>query len=144
VIEAELVVWATGARGPSLFRESRLPIDNRGCLRVGDDLRCLQHPEIFAAGDCASLVSHPDLPKAGVYAVRQGPVLTANLRAIVRGAKRMRSYKPQSQVLSLLNTGDGRAIASWGQVAVYHSLAWRLKNFIDRRFMQKYARPGLG
>lgn len=144
VLEADLVVWATGARGPSLFKESRLPIDDRGCLRVGDDLRSMQHPEILAAGDCAGLTSHPDLPKAGVYAVRQGPILAANLRAIARGSKRMKIYKPQSQALSLLNTGDGRAILSWGQIAIYHGLAWRLKNFIDKRFMQKYARPGLG
>lgn len=144
LLEADLVVWATGARGPGLFKTSTLPTDDRGFLRVGDDLRNLQHPEIFAAGDCASLVSHPNLPKAGVYAVRQGPVLAANLRAAARGAKRMRVYKPQSQTLSLLNTGDGRAILSWGQVAFHHSLAWRLKDFIDRRFMQKYARPALG
>jgi selenide,water dikinase len=143
VLEADLVVWATGARGPSLLKDSHLPIDDRGYLRVGDDLRNMQYPEILAAGDCASLVSHPNLPKAGVYAVRQGPVLAANLRAVARGAKRMRTYKPQSQALSLLNTGDGRAVLSWGQVALCHSFAWRLKDFIDRRFVQKYARPAL-
>ena len=143
VLEADLVVWSTGARGPELFSASHLPIDDRGCLRVGDDLRNLQYPEILAAGDCAGLASHPDLPKAGVYAVRQGPVLAANLRASIRGSKRMRVYKPQKQTLSLLNTGDGRAILSYGQVALYHGLAWRLKDFIDRRFMQKYERPAL-
>ncbi len=144
VLEADLVVWATGARGPSLFRNSGLPTDDRGYLSVGDDLRHLQYPDILAAGDCASLVSHPDLPKAGVFAVRQGPVLAANLRAVARGAKKTQAYKPQSQSLSLLNTGDGRAILSWGQVALWHGLAWRLKDFIDRRFIEKYARPGLG
>jgi selenide,water dikinase len=142
LVPADVVVWSTGARGPALFSKSLLPMDERGCLRVGDDLRQLQFPELFAAGDCASIVSHPNLPKAGVHAVRQGPVLAANLRAALRG-KRLRTFRPQSQFLSLLNTGDGSAIFSWGQVALRHSTFWHLKNYIDRRFVERYGRPGL-
>ena len=142
VLQASLVVWATGAAGPELFARSGLPVDERGFLRVGDDLRCVEFPEIFAAGDCATLTSHPDLPKAGVYAVRQGPVLAANLRAVARGHC-TRPFRPQRDFLALLNTGDGRAILSRGALAVRGRLAWRLKDYIDRRFIRLYERPPL-
>lgn len=141
-LPAHLVVWATGAAGPRLLAASGLPVDARGFLRVDDDLRCIEHPHIFAAGDCATLTSHPTLPKAGVYAVRQGPVLAANLRAAARGA-RLQTYQPQRGFLSLLNTGDGKAILSYGRFAWWSRWAWRLKDRIDRAFIRRYARPAL-
>jgi selenide,water dikinase len=142
VLPASLVVWATGAAGPELVVRSGLPMDERGFLRVNDDLRCVEYPEIFAAGDCATLDSYPDQPKAGVYAVRQGPVLVANLRSVVRG-RRTRPFQPQRDFLALLNTGDGRAILSRGPLAFRSRLAWRLKDYIDRRFIRLYERPPL-
>jgi len=142
VLPASLVVWATGAAGPELVARSGLPVDERGFLRVNDDLRCMEFPEIFAAGDCATLESYPDLPKAGVYAVRQGPILVTNLRAVVRD-RRTRPFRPQRDFLALLNTGDGRAILSRGALAFRNRIAWRLKDYIDRRFVSIYERPSL-
>jgi selenide,water dikinase len=137
-LPADLVIWATGASAPPLFAASALPVDERGYLRVGGDLRCPQRAEIFAAGDCASLTTHPDLPKAGVYAVRQGPVLAHNLRAAAAGAP-LQTFRPQKRFLSLLNTGDGRAILSYGAFAARGRWAWRLKDWIDRRFVAQFS-----
>ena len=136
-LAADLIVWATGAGAPPLFRASGLAVDRRGYLLVGGDLRSPAHPAIFGAGDCATLTTHPDLPKAGVYAVRQAPVLAHNLRAAARGAA-LRTYRPQARFLSLLNTGDGRAILSYGPFAYWGRWAWRLKDWIDRRFVAQF------
>jgi selenide,water dikinase len=136
-LSADLIIWATGASAPAMFADSGLPVDPRGYLLVGGDLRCPTQPEIFGAGDCASLTTAPDLPKAGVYAVRQAPVLAHNLRAAARGAA-LRTFRPQTRFLSLLNTGDGRAIASYGRFAWRSRWAWRLKDWIDRRFVAQF------
>jgi selenide,water dikinase len=137
-LEADLVVWATGAGGPALFADSGLLVDGRGHLLVGADLRSPAHNDIFAAGDCATLTTHPDLPKAGVYAVRQGPVLADNLRAAAR-QDHLRAFHPQARFLALLNTGDGCAILSYGRFAWRGRWAWRLKDRIDRRFVARFA-----
>ena len=97
------------------------------------------YDDLFAVGDCASMDAAPWVPKAGVYAVRQGPVLDANLRAYLSG-RRPRAYRPQRDFLSILNLGDGRALAIKGWVAVSGRLAWLLKDRIDRRFMLRYRR----
>ncbi len=142
-LPATLIVWATGAAGPPLFAQSGLAVDARGFLLLNDELRCPDHPEIFAAGDCATMIAHPTLPKAGVYAVREGPVLTHNLRAALRGTARTQVYHPQRHALSLLNTGDGAAILSYKGLAARGRWVWRVKDRIDRAFIQRYARPPL-
>jgi len=83
------------------------------------------------------MIRYPQTPKAGVYAVRMGPVLSHNLEAVCRGASAssFRQYHPQKQFLALLATGSGRAIASWGGRATTARSAWRLKRFIDLRFL---------
>ena len=137
---ADLVVWATGA-APVAFPAgqgvSRLATDHAGFLRVRDTLQVEAFDDVFAVGDCTRLIDHPWVPKAGVYAVRQGPFLERNLRARLSG-RRLRPYRPQHDFLSLLNLGGGRALgAKWGHATTGASV-FRLKDWIDRRFMDRF------
>ncbi len=84
-----------------------------------------------------TLSDYPATPKAGVYAVRQGPVLARNLRAAL-GQGRPAGYVPQQTFLSLLNTADGKALLRWRGIVSHSRLAWRLKDRIDRRFVLGY------
>jgi selenide, water dikinase len=138
-MRADLVVWATGPRAPRIFRRSELDTDDAGYLRVGPGLRSAAHPAIFGAGDCVSLRDHPDLPRAGVFAVRQGPVLVDNLEHHLAD-RPLDSYEPQRHWLSLLNTGDGRALLSYRGVATGGRWAWWLKDRIDRAFIGRFRR----
>jgi NADH dehydrogenase FAD-containing subunit len=107
-----------------------------GHALVDPTLQCPGHDDVFAAGDCAAWIAGETLPKAGVYAVRQGPVLAHNLRARASGGP-LRRYRPQRDFLSLLNLGDGTAVASkWG-AAARGRWAFRLKDWIDRRFVRR-------
>src|SRR5690606_7749982 len=76
-------------------------------------------------------------PKAGVFAVRQGPVLWANIHRQLRG-ETLQVYEPQRGFLKLFNTGDNRAIAEYRGFALHAGWAWKLKDWIDGRFMDKY------
>ena len=139
-LAADLVVWAAGA-APGAFPAhagvSRLATDDEGFLLVRDTLQAEGHDDVFAVGDCARLSNHPWVPRAGVYAVRQGPFLEQNLRARAEGG-RLRPYRPQRDFLSLLNLGGGRALgAKWGRAASGPSV-FRLKDWIDRRFMDRF------
>lgn len=135
---ARLTIWLTGAVAWPLFLGSGLPLDERGFLLVDDALRSVSDPRIFAAGDCGTLARHPRTPKAGVYAVREAPVLWESLKAAVLGGEPPR-YRPQESFLSLLNTADGRALLRWKGLVAHGRWAWRLKDRIDRRFMARYS-----
>jgi selenide, water dikinase len=136
-LPCDAVVWVVGAASLPLFRDAGVETDARGFVRVRPSLQVLHHDNLFAVGDCASFGEPPGLPKAGVYAVRQGPVLARNLRARVTG-ERLEAYRPQRDFLSLLNLGDGRAIgAKWG-AAFEGPWVFRLKDWIDRRFVRRF------
>src|SRR5438270_7360312 len=84
----------------------------------------------------ATMPAHPR-EKSGVYAVRAGPPLADNLRRALAG-RRLRRWRPQRQTLALIGTGEKRAVASRGPFAAYGAPLWRLKEWIDRRWMRKY------
>ena len=136
----DLTVWLAGAAGPGLLANAGLPLDLRGFLLVGPALQAVDGAPVWAAGDCATLAGHPQTPKAGVYAVRQGPVLARNLRAVLGGGRPV-SYVPQRTFLSLLNTADGKALLRWHGVVSHSRFAWWLKDRIDRRFVARYRAP---
>jgi hypothetical protein len=77
------------------------------------------------------------MPKAGVYAVREAPILWHSLLAALRSGPVPR-YRPQRGFLSLLNTADGRALLSYKGLISHSRWAWGLKDWIDRRFMVRY------
>lgn len=141
-VKCDRLFWVTQASAPQWLKTTELATDELGFILVDDTLRSLTHPHIFATGDIATMVNHPR-PKAGVFAVRQGKPLFENLQRILLG-KSPKPYKPQKQYLSLIGTGDGHAIATRGFFTLPpHKLLWRLKDSIDRRFMQRFS-EGLG
>jgi selenide,water dikinase len=136
-VPADLVVWATGAAPWPWLAASSLPTDDAGFVRVQPTLEVMGRDDLFAVGDCATIERAPWVRKAGVYAVREGPMLDANLRARLAG-KPLHEYRPQRRILSLIHLGDRRALASkWGLVAVGRWV-WRWKRMLDRRFVRRY------
>lgn len=136
-VAADEVVWTTSSAAPAFLRQTGLGLDESGFIRVDETLRSISHPQIFAAGDVASL---PDpRPKAGVFAVRQGPILAENIhRSLLQ--KELAPYHPQKAWLVLISLADGRAIADkWG-FALSGRWVARWKHHIDTSFMDKYRR----
>ena len=127
---------AAGLKPSPLMRDSGLPVDERGSLRVDAHLRSIADPNVFGAGDCIALEGH-DLPRIGVYAVRQAPVLLANLRAAASGDP-SQTFRPQKTYLWIMNLGDGTGLASRGRLWWHGRAAFRLKDWIDRRFLAEY------
>jgi len=138
----DLVIWAAGAAAPPVLRRAGLQVDDDGYAQVDATLLASRTPPIFVAGDAASAraADGSRLPRAGVYAVRQAPVLATNIGAILDG-RALHPYVPQTDFLKLINTGDGRAIGQWRGWSFEGRWAWWLKDAIDRRFMRQFPGP---
>jgi len=93
--ESDLIVWTAGVMANPVLRNTDLPTEERGRLRVGADLRVIDDDGVVAdawgAGDVSAV---PDLTGNGVggycvpnaqHAVREGKLMAKNIVGVLRG-----------------------------------------------------------
>lgn len=134
--EVDEILWCTSAIGPAWAKNAGFTLDARGFISTNAHLQSVSHEYVFATGDIGTQIDTPS-SKAGVYAVRQAPILFENIkRYLLR--RPLKKYSPQKDFLSLMATGDKRAIASRGPFAIEADWVWRWKDHIDRTFMNRF------
>ncbi|MGZ8222621.1 MAG: selenide, water dikinase SelD [Methylobacter sp.] len=135
------VLTATEASAPQWFKQSGLPVNPDGFVKVTGNLLVEHEHDLFAAGDCIHFSPSP-LKKAGVYAVRQGMVLEHNIRTYFTGKSALKTFHPKKNVLSLITIGDHKALVHQDSASIlrwmWPSLLWTVKDGIDRRFMKRF------
>jgi pyridine nucleotide-disulfide oxidoreductase family protein len=132
----DLVLLATGAAALPWLKSAGLTTDERGFVLVHPTLQSVSHPEVFVLGDCATLRDSPH-PKSGVYAVRHGESLIANLRRLLSG-QAPEPFVPQKRALLLLTCGARYVIAQRGGWSAQGRALWWLKDRIDRRWVASF------
>ena len=141
--DSELIVWAAGnAANPVVARHTDLPVDERGYLVVGADLRVGPRDapvaDAWAAGDdaavpdlAADLPGRRTVPNAQ-HAVRQGRHLAMNIAAVLRGRPTKDYVHPSLGVVATLGVGHGifqyhrivvKGLPAWLMHRGYHVLA---------------------
>lgn len=133
-LPADFTLSVAGARPQGWLTATGLDL-HEGFVTVNPQLQSAD-PAIFAVGDIAHMPFAPR-PKAGVFAVRQAPVLLHNLRAVLTGG-RLRAFAPQRDYLKLISTGGQSAVADKFGLRLDAPLLWRWKDRIDRAFMAKF------
>jgi selenide,water dikinase len=133
----DFLFWCTQASAANWLASSGFSCNESGFIRVNANLQTIDNPDVFAAGDIAHMDENPR-PKAGVYAVRQGPYLYENLKRRISGESLL-PYKPQNHFLSLLALGDRKAVGVRYPLPSFSGAwVWRWKDRIDRKFMAQF------
>lgn len=138
VLPSDFTLAVAGGRPQRWLDDTGLKL-HEGFVAVGPTLQS-SDPTIFAVGDCAHMGFAPR-QKAGVFAVRQAPILLHNLRAALSGAsgKALRKYHPQKDYLKLISLGDKSALSDTFLLRRGGPWLWRLKDWIDRTFMAQFS-----
>jgi NADH dehydrogenase FAD-containing subunit len=132
----DLVFLALGVKPSPIFVESGLPVGPDGGLLVNRYLQSTAYPELFGGGDCIYFADKP-LDKVGVYAVRENPILYHNLLASLEGTELIH-FDPGGSYLLIFNLGGGHAVLRKNGLVYSGRFAFRIKDYIDRKFMKKF------
>ncbi len=133
-LASDFTLSVAGAQPQAWLQSTGLDL-HQGFVTITPSLQS-SDPLVFAVGDCAHMAYAPR-PKAGVFAVRQAPILFQNLRAVLSAAP-LRHYHPQRDYLKLISTGRKRAVADKLGLRLEGAWLWQWKDRIDRTFMAKF------
>jgi len=134
--DLDIIFLALGVKPNQLFEKSGLPTGPDGGLLVNAYLQSTAHPDIFGGGDCIYFEPQP-LDKVGVYAVRENPILYANLMAALEG-KPLQPFDPGGDYLLIFNVGGGKGVLQKKWFLLDGKLAFFIKDVIDRKFMKEF------
>ena len=135
-IDCDLSLVSTGASIESWLSESTLIKDEKGFIKVNNNLLSINEKNIFVTGDACSIESNPK-PKSGVMAVRQGEILKENIFLKLIG-KNLIKFKPQKNWLYLIGTYENYALLNYFFLSFHSRLCWALKVWIDKNFINKF------
>lgn len=132
----DIIFVAVGVKPSQVFKASGLSTGPDGGMLVNRYLQSTAHGNIFGGGDCIYFQDAP-LDKVGVYAVRENPILLHNLMAAMNGGE-LQPFTPQAKYLLIFNLGGGLGIFYKKPILFGGRAAFRIKDHIDRKFMQKF------
>jgi len=136
-IDGALLVWAGGIKAPDLVAGTCLPLGHSGRVKVDRYLRALDHPEVYVAGDLASVTDpktgHTLAPLAQT-ALEEGETVASNLIAEMDG-RPLEPFRFTNKGF-VVSVGGQRGVADVGGRAIGGRLAHVLKDAIEWEYRQ--------
>ena len=137
LVEGGVFVWAGGLKAPELVADSELPTGHNGRVKVDRYLRVLDYPEIYAAGDLASVTDPRTghaLPPLAQVALEEGETVARNLDAELEGKpSEAFTFRDKGFVVSV---GTRRGVADIAGITTGGRLAHTLKDAIEWEYRQ--------
>jgi NADH dehydrogenase len=137
LVEGGVFVWAGGVKAPELVADSGLPTGHNGRVKVDQYLRVLDHPDIYVAGDLASVVdprSGHVLPPLAQIALEEGETVARNLDAELKDRPLEEfTFHDKGFVVSV---GIHRGVADIAGITSGGQLAHLLKDAIEWEYRQ--------
>lgn len=140
-VHGGVFIWAGGVKAPDLVKGHGLEIGYNGRIKVGRDLRALDHPEIYVCGDLASI---PDpetgmvLPPLAQTALAESETVAENLRAELEG-KPLEPFRYRDKGF-VVSVGAHRGVADVAGITFGGRLAHTLKDAIEWEYRQSVKR----
>lgn len=137
LVQGGVFVWAGGVKAPDLPAESGLPTGHNGRVKVDQYLRALDHPDVYVAGDLASVVDPRTghvLPPLAQIALEEGETVARNLDAELR-ARALEAFTFHDKGF-VVSVGTSRGVADVAGFTSGGRLAHLLKDAVEWEYRQ--------
>jgi NADH dehydrogenase len=133
-IAAATVLWAAGVAAAPLAQSLNVPLDRSGRVLVNDDLSIPGHPDVFVAGDLASVrAGDRQVPGVAQAAKQMGQAAARNVLCRLRGTPTAAfAYRDYA---TLATIGRESAVAVFGRVKLSGAVAWLAWLFLHVFFL---------
>jgi NADH dehydrogenase len=137
LVQGGVFVWAGGLKAPQLVADSGLPTGFNGRIKVDQYLRVLDHPDIYVAGDLASVVDPRTghaLPPLAQVALDEGETVYRNLEAELK-QKPLEAFTFHDKGF-VASVGTHRGVADIAGITTGGRVAHLLKDAIEWEYRQ--------
>ncbi len=135
-LETDLVVWGAGVEASEVTRTlAGIPLDRGGRIEVRPDLSLPGHPEVFAAGDIASLTDKNGVKVPGVCpaAIQMGQFIAKTIvEEPLSDSRPAFGYWDKG---SMATIGRSAAVVSFAGMQVKGFIAWLMWLFVHLLFL---------
>jgi len=108
-IESDLIIYISGGDGHQVIKESKLPLNQAGFIKINELCRVEGYRNIYAIGDIAEIVGHDWAAKQGHIAEVMADVSTYNVHNEIIGKGKRKSYWEKLHIICVMDSGDGAA-----------------------------------
>ena len=135
----DIIIWTAGIKPNSLLEKLGLPKE-KGWLKVDPYLRVDGMKNVFAVGDtayfeCEGVRAGQNVEEAG----RQGKLAAENIIRTMKG-KKLKRYRPKNTIQNpraFISLGNDKAVMYFSGM-MFKVLAYRVKKFVERRYMRRF------
>jgi NADH:quinone reductase (non-electrogenic) len=137
LVEGGVFVWAGGVKAPELVADSELLTGHNGRVKVDRYLRVLDRPDIYVAGDLASVTDPRTghaLPPLAQVALEEGETVARNLEADLE-SRPLEAFTFHDKGF-VVSVGTRRGVADIAGITTGGRLAHLLKDAIEWEYRQ--------
>ncbi|MEZ5198933.1 MAG: FAD-dependent oxidoreductase [Bacteroidales bacterium] len=109
-LESDLIIYISGGDGHKVVKESKLPLNQAGFIKINGSCLVEGHKNIYAIGDSAEITGQKWAAKQGHIAEVMADVSTYNVHNEITGKEKRKSYQEKLNIICVMDSGDGAAI----------------------------------
>ncbi|MDX1828613.1 MAG: FAD-dependent oxidoreductase [Lutibacter sp.] len=109
-LKSDLTLYISGGDGLPIIKETSLPQNETGFVKINELCRVENEDNIYVVGDAAAIINHPWAAKQGHIAEVMADVSTYNFHNMIIASGKRKSYWEKLHIICVMDSGDGAAL----------------------------------
>jgi sulfide:quinone oxidoreductase len=109
-LKSDLTPYISGGDGLPIIKETSLPQNETGFVKINELCRVENEDNIYVIGDAAAIINHPWAAKQGHIAEVMADVSTYNFHNMIIASGKRKSYWEKLHIICVMDSGDGAAL----------------------------------